>query len=171
MSISVQTIIMGNILAISFEDIIQVGIIGFCSLLILCIKWKDLMVSFFDENHSRTIGINPRLIKALFFTLLSASIVAALQTVGAFLVIALVIIPGAIAYLICDRFQYLIILSVLVGASTCFFGVYLSYFLDGATGGIIVILQFILFILFFIIAPKYGLTSKWRKSNITLGNH
>tara|TARA_B100000963_G_C22340438_1_gene542741 strand:- start:303 stop:692 length:390 start_codon:yes stop_codon:yes gene_type:complete len=129
------------------------------------------MVSFFDENHSRTIGIKPRLIKALFFTLLSASIVAALQTVGAFLVIALVIIPGAIAYLVCDRFQYLIIVSVLVGASTCFFGVYLSYFLDGATGGIIVTLQFILFLLFFIIAPKYGLTSKWRKSNVTLENH
>ena len=78
---------------------------------------------------------------------------------------------GAIGFLICDRFQYLIIVSVLVGASTCFFGVYLSYFLDGATGGIIVTLQFILFILFFIIAPKYGLTSKWRKSNITLGNN
>tara|TARA_Y100000991_G_scaffold21658_1_gene13943 strand:- start:975 stop:1463 length:489 start_codon:yes stop_codon:yes gene_type:complete len=162
---------MGNILAISFEDIIQVGIIGFFSLLILCIKWKDLMVSFFDENHTRTIGIKPRLIKALFFTLLSASIVAALQTVGAFLVIALVIIPGAIGYLICDRFQYLIIVSVLVGASTCFFGVYLSYFLDGATGGIIVTLQFILFLLFFIIAPKYGLASKLRKSNIKFGNH
>ena len=72
----------------------------------------------FDENHSRTIGIT-KIDKALFFTLLSASIVAALQTVGAFLVIALVIIPG-IAYLICDRFQYLIIVSVLVGASTCF---------------------------------------------------
>ena len=171
MSVSVQTIIMGNILAISFEDIIQVGIIGFFSLLILCIKWKDLMVSFFDENHTRTIGIKPRLIKALFFTLLSASIVAALQTVGAFLVIALVIIPGAIGYLICDRFQYLIIVSVLVGASTCFFGVYLSYFLDGATGGIIVTLQFILFLLFFIIAPKYGLASKMRKSNIKFGNH
>ena len=107
----------------------------------------------------------------LFFTLLSASIVAALQTVGAFLVIALVIIPGAIAFLICDRFQYLIIVSVLVGASTCFFGVYLSYFLDGATGGIIVTLQFVLFLLFFIIAPKYGLTSKLRKSNIKFGNY
>ena len=116
---------------------------------------KTISFSIFCvRNHSRTIGINPRLIKALFFTLLSASIVAALQTVGAFLVIALVIIPGAIAYLICDRFQYLIIVSVLVGASTCFFGVYLSYFLDGATGGIIVTLQFILFLLFFIIAPK-----------------
>ena len=70
-----------------------------------------------------------------------------------------------------SKFSLVKTFSVLVGASTCFFGVYLSYFLDGATGGIIVTLQFILFILFFIIAPKYGLTSKWRKSNITLGNH
>ena len=80
-----------------------------------------------------------------------------MQTVGAFLVIALVIIPGAIGYLLCDRFQYLIIISILVGAFTCFFGVYLSFFLDGATGGIIVTLQFFIFLITFTVAPKYGL--------------
>ena len=168
-SIPIQTIIMGNILAVTYNDTLQLAIIGFISLLILSFKWKDLMVAFFDENHARTIGINPRLMKAIFFILLSASIVAAMQTVGAFLVIALVIIPGAIGFLLCDRFQYLILTSVIVGALTCFFGVYLSFFLDGATGGIIVTLQFIIFLVTFLVAPKYGLIANKKINKISLG--
>lgn len=168
-SIPIQTIIMGNILAVTPNDTLQLAIIGFISLLILSLKWKDLMVAFFDENHARTIGINPRLMKAIFFILLSASIVAAMQTVGAFLVIALVIIPGAIGFLLCDRFQYLILTAVIVGALTCFFGVYLSFFLDGATGGIIVTLQFILFLVTFLVAPKYGLIANKKINKISLG--
>ncbi len=157
MSVSVQTITMGNILAITSEDTIQLAIIGFISLFVLTAKWKDLLVTFFDENHARTIGLRPRLLKALFFILLSASVVAAMQTVGAFLVIALVVTPGAIGYLLCDRFSFLILVSVSVGACTCFFGVYLSYFLDGATGGIIVTLQMVIFLITFLFAPKHGL--------------
>ena len=168
-SIPIQTIIMGNILAVTPNDTLQLAIIGFISLLILSLKWKDLMVAFFDENHARTIGINPRLMKAIFFILLSASIVAAMQTVGAFLVIALVIIPGAIGFLLCDRFQYLILTAVIVGALTCFFGVYLSFFLDGATGGIIVTLQFIIFLVTFLVAPKYGLIANKKINKISLG--
>ncbi len=83
------------------------GIIGFCFTAILLAKWKDLMVTFFDENHARTIGLRPNLLKAIFFILLSASVVAAMQTVGAFLVVALVVTPGATAYLLCDRFPTL----------------------------------------------------------------
>ena len=156
MSISIETIIMGNILAISYSDMLQLLIIGSMSLLILFLKWRDLMVVFFDETHARTVGLNPSRLKIVFFTLLSASIVAALQTVGAFLVIAMVVTPGATAYLICDRFPKLILLSVLIGSVTCFFGAYLSFFIDGATGGIIVVLQTIIFLGVFLIAPKYG---------------
>ena len=78
----------------------------------LLVKWKDLMVVFFDENHARSIGLNPDLLKVLFFTLLAACTVAALQTVGAFLVIAMVVTPGATAYLLTDRFPRLIVISV-----------------------------------------------------------
>ena len=85
MSVSIQTIIMGNILAITLEDTIQLAIIGFTTLIILLIKWRDLTVSFFDENHARTIGIKPRLMKALFFILLSASIVALCRLLELFL--------------------------------------------------------------------------------------
>ncbi len=159
MSISIETIIMGNILAISYSDMLQLLIIGSISLLILFLKWRDLMVVFFDESHARTVGLNPSRLKIVFFTLLSASIVAALQTVGAFLVIAMVVTPGATAYLVCDRFPKLILLSVLIGSVTCFTGAYLSFFIDGATGGIIVVLQTILFLGVFLIAPKYGYIS------------
>ena len=159
MSISIETIIMGNILAISYSDMLQLLIIGSISLLILFLKWRDLMAVFFDESHARTVGLNPSRLKIVFFTLLSASIVAALQTVGAFLVIAMVVTPGATAYLVCDRFPKLILLSVLIGSVTCFTGAYLSFFIDGATGGIIVVLQTIVFLGVFLIAPKYGYIS------------
>ena len=173
MSISIETIIMGNILAISYSDMLQLLIIGSISLVILFLKWRDLMVVFFDESHARTVGLNPSRLKIVFFTLLSASIVAALQTVGAFLVIAMVVTPGATAYLVCDRFPKLILLSVLIGSVTCFTGAYLSFFIDGATGGIIVVLQTIVFLVVFLTAPKYGYISarlKIRQANKRIEN-
>ncbi|MEM5477877.1 metal ABC transporter permease [Pacificibacter sp. AS14] len=161
-SVSIQTIIMGNILAITPEDTLQLVIIGVVCLLVLLAKWKDLMVTFFDETHARSIGLKPELLKAVFFMLLSAAIVAAMMTVGAFLVIALVVTPGATAYLLCDRFPRLIALSVFIGATTCFIGAYLSYFLDGATGGIIVVLQTVVFLVAFVFAPKHGILASKR---------
>ena len=163
-AVSIQTITMGNILAITPEDTLQLAIIGFVSLAVLLAKWKDLMVTFFDEDHARTVGLNPRVLKAVFFILLSASVVAAMQTVGAFLVIAMVVTPGATAYLLCDRFPRLIMVSVAIGASTCLFGAYISFFLDGATGGIIVLLQTLIFLAAFVFAPKHGILAAKRKS-------
>ena len=169
MSVSIQTITMGNILAITPEDTLQLAIIGFVSLAVLLTKWKDLMVTFFDENHARTIGLRPGLLKAIFFILLSACVVAAMQTVGAFLVIALVVTPGATAYLLCDRFPRLIIVSVAIGSTTSFLGAYISYYLDGATGGIIVTMQTLIFLVAFIFAPKHGLLAAKRKARLALG--
>lgn len=167
-SINVQTITMGNILAITPEDTLQLTIIGFVSLAVLLVKWKDLMVTFFDENHARSIGLNPSALKAVFFILLSASVVAAMQTVGAFLVIAMVVTPGATAYLLCDRFPRLIVTSVAIGVLTSFFGAYVSYFLDGATGGVIVTLQTLIFLAAFVFAPKHGLLAAKAKARAAL---
>lgn len=168
-SVSIQTITMGNILAITPEDTLQLALIGGVSLIILLCKWRDLMVTFFDETHARTIGLRPDALKAVFFILLSASVVAAMQTVGAFLVIAMVVTPGATAFLLCDRFPRLIMVSVLIGASTSFVGAYVSYFLDGATGGVIVTLQTLVFLLAFVFAPKHGLRATRRKAGQALG--
>lgn len=164
MAVSIQTIVMGNILAVTPSDTLQLAIIGFVSLAILLAKWKDLMVTFFDENHARSIGLRPDLLKLLFFALLSAAIVAAMITVGAFLVIAMVVTPGATAYLLSDRFPRLIALSVLIGTLTSLIGAYISYFLDGATGGIIVSLQTIIFLTAFVFAPKHGILASRRKA-------
>ena len=168
-AVSVQTITMGNILAIAPADTLQLAIIGLVSLAVLTAKWKDLMVVFFDENHGRSIGLRPGLLKGVFFMLLSACIVAAMQTVGAFLVIALVVTPGATAYLLTDRFPRLILLSVAIGALTSFFGAYASFFLDGATGGVIVCLQTLIFLAAFLWAPKHGLLAARRRAAQALG--
>lgn len=168
MSVSIQTITMGNILAITPEDTLQLALIGFISLAVLLLKWKDLMVVFFDESHARSIGLRPGLLKAVFFVLLSASVVAAMQTVGAFLVIAMVVTPGATAYLLCDRFPRLVALSVAIGTLTSFVGAYLSYFLDGATGGIIVCLQTLIFLATFVWAPTHGLLAARAKARAAL---
>ncbi|EAB2905984.1 iron/manganese ABC transporter permease subunit SitC [Salmonella enterica subsp. enterica serovar Enteritidis] len=165
-SVNIQTIILGNVLAIAPADIAQLAIIGAVSLTILLLKWKDLMVVFFDETHARSIGLNPGRLKLLFFTLLSVSTVAALQTVGAFLVICLVVTPGATAWLLTDRFPRLLMIAVVIGSLTSFLGAWLSYWLDGATGGIIVVMQTLLFITAFIFAPKHGLLANRRRARL-----
>jgi len=167
-SVNIQTIVLGNILAVTPSDTLQLVLIGGISLAILLAKWKDLMVAFFDENHARSIGLNPDLLKVLFFMLLSASTVAALQTVGAFLVIAMVVTPGATAYLLTDRFPRLIVISVAIGSVTSFVGAYASYFLDGATGGIIVVAQTLIFLVAFVFAPKHGLLAARRRARLEL---
>lgn len=167
-SVNIQTIVLGNILAITPEDTLQLAVIGFVSLAILLVKWKDLMVTFFDESHARSIGLNPTLLKLMFFTLLSASTVAALQTVGAFLVICMVVTPGATAYLLTDRFPRLLLIAVAIGALTSFFGAYASYYLDGATGGIIVVLQTAIFLIAFFLAPKHGMLAARRRAALAL---
>ncbi|HJU30429.1 MAG TPA: metal ABC transporter permease [Hyphomicrobiaceae bacterium] len=163
-SVNVQSIVLGNILGISDEDANQVVIISVITLGALLLTWKDLMVVFFDEGHARSIGLNPAALKILFFTLLSAAVVAALQTVGACLVIAMVVTPGATAYLLTDRFPRLLTMAVAIGTLTSLVGAYVSYFLDGATGGVIVTLQTLIFLAAFIFAPKHGMLAARRKS-------
>jgi len=163
-AVNIQTIVLGNILAITPADTLQLAIIGFVSLAILLLKWKDLMVTFFDESHARSIGLRPTFLKAVFFTLLAASTVAAMQTVGAFLVICMVVTPGATAYLLTDRFPRLLGIAVAIGSITSFTGAYASYFLDGATGGIIVVLQTLIFLIAFFFAPKHGLVASRRRA-------
>jgi len=167
-TVNIQTIVLGNILAITPNDTMQLLLIGGISLLVLLFKWRDLMVVFFDEHHARSIGLNPKALKILFFTLLSASTVAALQTVGAFLVIAMVVTPGATAYLLSDRFGRVIILSVIIGSGTSLFGAYFSFYLDGATGGIIVVAQALIFLLAFFFAPKHGYLAARKKGQRSL---
>ena len=167
-SVDIRTITFGNILAITPGDTLQLVLIAGVTLLVLIAKWRDLLVVFFDESHARTIGLNPARLKVLFFALLAACTVAAMQTVGAFLVIAMVVTPGATAYLLVDRFGRLIALAVLIGTLTSLLGAYASYFLDGATGGIIVVLQTLVFLLAFAFAPTHGVLAARRRARAAL---
>lgn len=170
-AVKIDTIVFGNILAVTPFDSLQLAIIGLITLICLLIFWKDFMVVFFDEIHAHSIGMRTGLLKVLFFTLLSASTVAALQTVGAFLVIAMVVTPGATAYLLTDRFSRLIQISVLVGFLTSSIGAYLSYFLDGATGAVIVLLQTFIFVLAFVFGPTHGLLANKRRATERLARY
>lgn len=161
-SVNVQDIILGNILGIADEDVIQVAIIISICAIFLLLFWKTLLLVFFDETQAVAVGLSPMKYKVLFFTLLSACIVAALQTVGVVLVIAMVITPGATAYLLTDRFSTLILIAVILGVTSSAIGAYISYYLDGATGGLIVCFQTALFLLAFFFSPKYGV---WRLAN------
>ncbi len=142
---------------------IQVVAISAIALGVMLLVWKDLVAVFFDEGHARSVGLNPLRLKVVFFTLLAAATVAALQTVGACLVIAMVVTPGATAYLLTDRFPVLIRIAVVLGATTSFVGAYLSYFLDGATGGVIVCLQTAIFLAAFVFAPRHGMLAQRRR--------
>jgi len=169
-SVNIQTIVMGNILAVTPEDTLQLVIISLVTLLVMFFIWKDLMVTFFDESHARSIGLNPPLLRVIFFTLLAACTVAAMQTVGAFLVIAMVVTPGATAYLLTDRFPRLILIAIAVGTLSSLFGAYISFFLDGATGGVIVMLQTLVFLTAFFFAPKHGMLAARRKAKAEMAS-
>ncbi|EMM2421498.1 iron/manganese ABC transporter permease subunit SitC [Klebsiella pneumoniae] len=168
-SVNIQSIILVNILAVPPEDILQLTVIGIISVITLLLKWRDLLLTFFDENHARAVGLHPERLKILFFLLLTLSTVAALQTVGAFMVICLVVTPGATAWLLTDRFPRLVCIAVTIGSVTSFLGAWASYYLDGVTGGIIVVAQTLIFLLVFIFAPVHGLLANRRSVSQSKG--
>ncbi len=156
-NLNLRTIVFGNILAISDPDIKQVLIISAIAIVVLALKWKDLLLYCFDETHARSIGLNTRFLNFLLLALLSATAVAALQTVGATLVVAMLVTPGATAYLLTDRFGRMLFIATGTGILCGVVGAYVSYFLNGSTGGCIVVLQTMVFLTVLVLAPKHGL--------------
>src|SRR4029450_13400528 len=154
-SVDLRSIVFGNILGISNPDIVQVVIISAITAIVLGFKWRDLLLFSFDANQARALGLNVTVLHFTLLTLLSATAVAALQTVGACLVVAMLVTPGATAYLLTDRFGKMIGLATAMGVVTSIVGAYASYFFDGSTGGCIVTLQSVLFVLALILAPKH----------------
>ena len=156
-SVDLRIIVFGNILGIADADIWQILIISAITLAVLGLRWRDLLLFCFDVNQAKAIGLNVTALHTTLLTLLSATAVAALQTVGASLVVAMLVTPGATAYLLTDRFGRMIGLAVGMGVGTSLLGAYASYYFDGSTGGCIVTLQTLLFVLALIFAPKHGL--------------
>ncbi len=156
-SVDLRSIVFGNILGISDPDVLQVVIIAGITLIVLGLKWRDFLLFCFDPNQARALGLNVTALHYTLLTLLSATAVAALQTVGACLVVAMLVTPGATAYLLTDRFGKMIGIACAMGVGTSLVGAYASYFFDGSTGGCIVTLQTLLFVIALIFAPKHGI--------------
>jgi ABC-type Mn2+/Zn2+ transport system permease subunit len=167
-SVDLRTIVFGNILGISDPDIVQVVIISGITAAVLGFKWRDLLLFSFDANQARALGLNVTVLHFTLLTLLSATAVAALQTVGACLVVAMLVTPGATAYLLTDRFSRMLGLAVTMGTLTSLVGAYLSYYFDGSTGGCIVTLQSLVFVGALVFAPKHGLLAARAKRRAVL---
>lgn len=166
-NISLKTIVLGNVLGIADADIIQMLAISAVALLVVGLKWKDLLLFAFDPNQAQAIGLNTMRLNLMLLTLLAATAVAALQAVGAVLVIAMLVTPGATAYQLTDRFGRMMLVACLMGVVTSMLGAYISYFLNGSTGGCIVCLQTAVFLAAFFFAPKYGMAAARRKARRT----
>ena len=156
-NIDLMQILFGSPLGISRSDVNQTLIISFIVISILLIFRKDLMLYCFDAKHARSIGINTGILHYLLLTLLSLSAVVGLQTVGIILVVAMLITPGATAYLLTDRFDKMTLLAVISSSFSSVLGVYISYWSDIETGGSIVLVQTFIFLIAFLFAPRYGI--------------
>ncbi len=155
-------ILFGNVLGISPQDMLQTWIAGAITLGIILLRRKDLLLFCFDANHAKAIGLNTQLMYYTLLSVLALTIVAALQTAGIILVIAMLVTPGSTAYLLTDRFDRMLGISVATSVLSCVLGVYLSYYLDASTGGLIVVLLTLFFLAAMALAPKYGLLGQYR---------
>jgi len=160
--VDLKSIVFGNILGIAAGDVVQVVIVSAICLLVLGLKWRDLMLFCFDANQARALGLRVGWLHVTLLLLLSATAVAALQAVGACLVVAMLVTPGATAYLLTDRFGVMLLIGAGLGVVTSFVGAYASYFFNGATGGCIVTLQAMIFVITLVLAPKHGLLAMRR---------
>lgn len=164
-NVDLMHILFGNVLGISDQDIIQTLIVGTITIVVLLVLQKDLLLFCFDPTHARSIGLNITALYYILLSVLSLTIVAALQTVGIILVVAMLVTPGAIAFLLTDRFDYMILIAIASGVFSSVMGTYISYHIDGATGGCIVVLQTLLFLVAMVFAPKHGMLVRIKSKN------
>ncbi|MBY6387228.1 MULTISPECIES: metal ABC transporter permease [Rhodococcus] len=154
-------IIFGNLLGVSSSDLLQVAILGALALSILLIKRRDLTLFAFDPIHANAIGLSPKRLGALLLGVLALTSVVALQAVGVVLVVAMLIIPGATAYLLTEKFSRMLVIAPVVSAICAITGIYVSYYLDTASGGMVVMTQGIVFALVYLFSPSQGVIAKW----------
>lgn len=150
-------IIFGNILGVSTADLVQIGVLAAVAFAVLVLKRRDLTLYAFDPTHAFAIGLSPRLLGALLLGLLALTSVVALQVVGVILVVAMLIIPGATAYLLTDRFGRMLVIAPAISVAASIVGIYLSYWFDAASGGLVVVVQGAVFGLVYLFSPRHGL--------------
>jgi manganese/iron transport system permease protein len=152
-------ILFGNVLGVTVRDLLETALIAGVTLLVVLVKRRDFLLYCFDPNHARAIGLPVRLLHYGLLVLLSLTIVASLKAVGIILVIAMLVAPGAIAYLLTDSFERMLAIATAVATGSSALGTIVSFHIDGATGACIVLIQALVFVLAFLFAPKRGLLS------------
>ena len=162
-TIDLTHILFGNVLGISGEDIRQTVLISVMVLVLLLLFRRDLILFCFDPTHARSIGVNTGFLHYLLLSVLSLAAVAGLQTVGIILVVAMLVTPGATAYLLTDRFDRMTWIAIGSAVLSSVLGIYWSYWMDASTAGCIVLVQTGLFVLSFLFAPRHGLLAQQRR--------
>jgi manganese/iron transport system permease protein len=150
-------ILFGDVLGVTVRDLIETAVIAGGTLIAVMLKRRDLLLYCFDPNHARAVGLPVRMLHYGLLILLSLTIVASLKAVGIILVVAMLVAPGATAYILTDRFDRMLVIAVAVAVFSSVFGTLLSFHLDGATGACIVLTQGTIFMLAFVFGPKRGL--------------
>ncbi|MUL40657.1 metal ABC transporter permease [Streptomonospora sp. PA3] len=153
-------ILFGNVLGVSDGEILQILAMAALILAVVGLKHRDLTLYAFDPVHAHAIGLRPRRLEALLLGLLSVTVVVALQAVGIILVVAMVVIPGATAYLLTDRFERMLLIAAAVSAAASVVGTYVSFHADIATGGAVVVAQACGFALAYLFSPRHGVAAR-----------
>ena len=153
-------ILFGNLLGVGPEDLVQVLLLAALALTVLLAKRRDLTLFAFDPGHAQAIGLSPRRLSALLLGALAVTVVVALQAVGVILVVALLIIPGATAYLLTDRFGRMLVIAPVVAAFSAVTGILLSYHLDASSGGMVVLTMGAVFLIVYLFAPRHGVIGR-----------
>jgi len=158
-------ILFGNLLGIPKALMVQTAAISVGTLIATLVLRKDLLLFCFDPAHARSVGLNIHFLNYAMLSLLALTIVASLQAVGIILVVAMLVAPGCVGFLLANRFGTMLAAAVVTAVSSSFIGTYASFFLDASTGATIVLVQAFFFILALLFAPKRGLLAqRWRRS-------
>lgn len=147
-------ILFGNLLGVSVSDLIETAVIAGGTFLIVALKWRDLLLYCFDPQHARAIGLPVRVIHYGLLVLLALTIVTSLKAVGIILVVAMLVAPGAIAFLLTTNFARMLVVAAVVAIGSCITGTLISFHIDGATGPCIVLTQSAVFILAFLFGHR-----------------
>ena len=147
-------ILFGDMLGVSWSDVGQTAVIALIATGAIGLFRRDLLLHAFDPQHAQAIGLPVKLLHYGLLSILSLTIVGALKAVGIIIAIAMLIAPGAIAYLLTDRFERMLMVSVLVAVLSSFLGVYLSFFIDSAPAPTIVLLMSLTFVAAFFISKR-----------------
>ncbi len=144
-TLNFEAALFGNILGVTSSDLIVILLVTLVVALAIFLFYKQLLFTTFDEEVANVYGVRTRLINVVFSLILAAAIIASIQVMGVTLIAAAIIAPAITARLMTDSFSKLLGLSVLLGSLTAVLGMYLSYYLDIASGASIVLFAALVF--------------------------